>query len=356
MNFFPSNRNLENRMNAANDRARKKAWPALVLSLLTLFPKTAFAASDDKIIAAAKQERALTLWTSSDLRTATALVQRFEKTYPFLKVNVFRTGTGALHNKITTEALAGQHNWDVMNTLMPTRELIDRKLLARHISPEAAMLADQGLRDPAGYWTAIYAIPYVLGYNTNLVKAPEAPKSYDELLGPQWKGGKISIDQDGYELLQGLVQSWGKEKAVDYLKRLALQQPVSRRGNSLRVQLAAAGEHPLLITMASPLQLARRDGAPLNWIALEPVPVSFHAIAVAEHAAHPNAAKLYVDFVLSREGQETLRGVQRIPVRKDVDADPPNLFKGYSRVMLQPVKREDFNEVVALYNRIFGLR
>jgi len=122
------------------------------------------------------------------------------------------------------------------------------------------------------------------------------------------------------------------------------------------VQLAAAGEHPLLITMASPLQLARRDGAPLNWIALEPVPVSFHAIAVAEHAAHANTAKLYVDFILSREGQETLRGVQRIPVRKDVDADPPILFKGYSRIMLQPVKREDFNEVVALYNRIFGLR
>jgi iron(III) transport system substrate-binding protein len=212
------------------------------------------------------------------------------------------------------------------------------------------------LRDSAGHWTAIYAIPYVLGYNTNLVKAQDAPKNYDELLGAQWKGGKISIDQDGYEVLQGLIHSWGKEKAVDYLKQLASQQPVARRGNSLRVQLAAAGEHPLLITMASPLQLARRDGAPLNWIALEPVPVSFHAIAVAEHGARANAAKLYVDFVLSREGQETLRGVQRIPVRKDVEADPPNLFKGYRRIMLQPVKKEDFNEVVTLYNRIFGLR
>jgi len=343
-------------MSTRKDGGKKSAWPALFLMILFLLPHAVLAASDDKLIEAAKKDRALTLWTSSDLRTATALVQRFEKNYPFLKVNIFRTGTGALHNKITTESLAGQHNWDVMNTLMPTRELIDRKLFARYSSPEAAMLADQGLRDPAGHWTAIYAIPYVLGYNTNLVKAQDAPKSYDELLGAQWKGGKISIDQDGYELLQGLIHSWGKERAVDYLKRLASQQPVARRGNSLRVQLAAAGEHPLLITMASPLQLARRDGAPLNWIALEPVPVSFHAIAIAEHAAHANAAKLYVDFILSREGQETLRGVQRIPVRKDVEADPPILFKGYNRIMLQPVKKEDFNEIVALYNRIFGLR
>jgi iron(III) transport system substrate-binding protein len=338
--------------------ARSSQWARLALFLLisTTLPHAAFAASDAKLTELAKQERTLTLWTSSDLRTATALVQRFEKKYPFLKVNIFRTGTGALHNKITTEALAGQHNWDVMNTLMPTRELIDRKLLARYTSPEGAMLLDQGLRDPAGYWTAIYAIPFVLGYNTNLVKPAEAPKSYSELLNAQWKGSKISIDQDGYELVQGLVLAWGKEKAVEYLKKLAAQQPVSRRGNSLRVQLVAAGEHPLLISMASPIQLARRDGAPINWLPLEPVPVSFHAIALAEHAARPNAAKFYIDFVLSREGQEALRGVQRIPVRKDVDADPPTLIRGYERVMLQPIKKEDFNEVLALYNSIFKLR
>src|SRR5688572_6206210 len=140
---------MENRMSTRKDGGKKSAWPALFLMILTLLPHAVLAASDDKLIEAAKKERAVTLWTSSDLRTATALVQRFEKNYPFLKVNVFRTGTGALHNKITTESLAGQHNWDVMNTLMPTRELIDRKLLARYSSPEAAMLADQGLRDPA---------------------------------------------------------------------------------------------------------------------------------------------------------------------------------------------------------------
>ena len=331
-------------------------WIAALLALVSLLSSPLYGASDWKTVEAAKKDGELMLWTSSDLRTVNRLVERFGQKYPFLKVKVFRTGTGALHNKITTEALAGQHNWDVMNTLMPTRDLIDRKLLARYSSPEAGMLLDQTLRDPTGYWTAIYAIPFVLGYNTNLVKPADAPKNYAELLDAQWKGGKISIDQDGYELLQGLILSWGKDKALDYLKRLALQQPVPRRGNSLRVQLVSAGEHPLLISMASPIQLARREGAPINWIPLEPVPVSFHAIALSEHAGHPNAAKLYIDFVLSREGQETLRSVQRIPVRKDVEADPPTLFKGYNRIMLQPMKNEEFSEILSLYKNLFSVR
>ena len=75
------------------------------------------------------------------------------------------------------------------------------------------------------------------------------------------------------------------------------------------MQLVVAGEHPLLITMASPVQLARREGAPIQWVALEPVPESFHAIALAERVAHPSTARLYIDFVLSHEGQETLQSV-----------------------------------------------
>ena len=94
-----------------------------------LFSPMVDAASDPAIIEAAKKEGQLTLWTSSDLRTASRVVERFEQKYSFLKVKIFRTGTGALHNKMITEALAGQQNWDVMNSQMFTRDLIKRKLL-----------------------------------------------------------------------------------------------------------------------------------------------------------------------------------------------------------------------------------
>ncbi len=312
--------------------------------------------SDPKVIEAAKGESALTLWTTSDLRQVTKLAKGFEKKYPFLKVKLFRTGTVPLHNKIITEALAGKHNWDVMNSTLHTLDLIERKLVTRYKSPEASMLLDQNMMDKKGYWTAIYAVPYVLGFNKNLVKAAEVPRSYEELLSPKWKGKKISIDNHGYELLQGLSIAWGKEKAEAFLRKLAAQDPVPRRGNSLRVQLVVAGEYPVLIAMASPIQRATRKGAPIDWVPLEPVPVGSMAIMLAAHAAHPNAGKLYIDFVLSREGQEILRDAQRIPVRKDVNADPPRLIKGYDRVMLHPMETKKYDEIVKLYKEIFKLR
>ena len=188
-----------------------------------------------------------------------------------------------------------------------------------------------------------------------MVKAAEVPKTYEELLSARWKGSNISIDQDGYEFLQGLVLTWGKEKAVGFLKRLAAQNPTPRRGNSLRVQLVVAGEYPLLITMASPVQLARREGAPIQWIPLEPVPVSFHAIALAERAAHPNAGKLYIDFILSREGQEALAACKGFRCR-NVEADPPNRSKVMTASCCGPWKKKSLTKSSSSINRssIFG--
>ncbi|MBI4525829.1 MAG: extracellular solute-binding protein [Deltaproteobacteria bacterium] len=326
-------------------------WIALLVVSSLLY-----GASDPKIIEAAKGERELTVWTTSDLRQVTKIVESFEKKYPFLKVKLYRTGTAPLHNKIITEALAGKHNWDVSNSTLQTHDLFERKMVAKYKSPQTSMLLDPEMLNKEGHWTAIYVVPFVLGFNTNLVKAQDAPKTYDDLLSSKWKDKMISIDSEGYELLQGLSTAWGKEKAVAFLKKLAAQDPVSRRGNSLRVELATGGEFPVLIAMASPIQRAASKGAPIDWVPLEPVPVTSMAIMLAEHAPHPNAGKLYIDFILSRDGQEILRSEQRIPVRKDVEADPPRLIKGYKRVMLHPMKASEYEEIVRLYREIFNIR
>lgn len=327
-----------------------------IVAVFLIFAAELYGAPDPKTIDAAKTEGELNLWTTSDLRQVTRLAKRFEEKYPFLKVNIFRTGTVSLHNKIITEALAGQHSWDVSNSILHTLDLIQRGLIGKYKSPEADMLLDAKMMDEEGHWTAIYAVPFVLGYNTKLVKAAEIPKTYEELLRPKWRGQKISIDNQGYEVLQGLSIAWGKEKAETYLRKLAAQNPVPRRGNSLRVQLVVAGEFPVLMAMASPIQRATRKGAPIDWTPLEPVPVTFMSIMLAANAAHPNAGKLYIDFVLSQEGQEILRDVQRIPVRKDVEPDPPRLIRGYERVMLHPMTAKEYDEMVKLYKDIFAVR
>jgi ABC-type Fe3+ transport system substrate-binding protein len=77
---------------------------------------------------------------------------------------------------------------------------------------------------------------------------------------------------------------------------------------------------------------------------------------LAAKAPHPNAGKLFVDFLLSQEGQKMLVGFRRIPVRGDVDADPPRLFKGYKRIVEHPEDYKDFAQTIKLYQEIFGLR
>jgi hypothetical protein len=195
-----------------------------------------------------------------------------------------------------------------------------------------------------------------LGYNTNLVKPAEVPKTYEELLSARWKGNNISIDQEGYELLQGLVLSWGKEKAAGFLKKLAAQNPTPRRGNSLRVQLVVAGEYPLLITMASPVQLARREGAPIQWIPLEPVPgqLSRHCVGRARGSSKRRETVYRLCPVTRRPGSAPQRTKDSgAPRRRGRSAE---LDQGYARVMLRPMEKEEFDEVVELYKQIFNLR
>ena len=314
------------------------------------------AASDPALIEAAKKEGELALWTASDLQQVTRMGQQFEKKFPFLKVNVYRSGAASLQSKILTEAMAGKHSWDVTNFSFETiLGLIERKLVARYRSPERNMLYEDMI-DSEGYWTAIYPQPTILGYNTNHVKKADVPRTYSDLLAPKWKGKKISVDNDGLGLLLALSIAWGKEKAVGYLKQLAANQPVPGRGHSFRVQQIAAGEYDLTLAYANPIQAAKFQGAPIDWVVLEPVPISLNTIMLAEHAPHPSAGKLYIDFILSREGQETLKSLQRIPARRDVEPDPPGLIRGYKRIVFQPVKREEYSENDKLYKEIFGIR
>lgn len=314
------------------------------------------AGSDPALIEAAKKEGEVVYYTTMTLSQSEKVVKKFEQKYPFIKVDFFRTGGGPLLNKIQTEARGGMHAWDVVSgrgeMVLP---LMEDKFLAPYRSPESKFIS-QDLVDDQGYWTAYYVNPYVLGYNANLVKKEDVPKTYEQLLDPKWKGKKISIDDEAFGLLSGLIGAWGKEKAVSYFKKLAAQDPVVMRGNTNRVQLTVAGEYSLIIAYAPTIQRETSRGAPIDWVPLEPVPVQVNPAMLAVKAPHPNAGKLFIDFLLSKEGQKMLVGFKRVPVREDVDPDPPRLFKGYKRIVEHPEEYKNFSETVKLYQEIFNLR
>lgn len=313
-------------------------------------------APNPKTIEGAKKEGELIWYTTMTLDQSKGVVDRFQKKYPYIKPTLFRTGGGPLLNKILTEARGGLYAWDVAvgrgEMVLP---LMEKKLIAPYRSPETKMI-DEDLVDNESYWTAYYVNSYVLGYNTKLVKKEDVPKTYEALLNPKWKGGQISVDTEAYGMLQGLTGLWGKEKAVAYFRKLAALDPVPKRGNTERVQLTVAGEYPLIIAYNQTIQRMTSRGAPIDWVPLEPAVVQVNPVMLAAKAPHPNAAKLFIDFILSKEGQQLLTTFQRIPVRKDVDPDPARLFRGYKRVIENPEGYKNFDETVRLYLEIFKLR
>jgi iron(III) transport system substrate-binding protein len=329
----------------------------LVLTVALLAPAMLWAQSapNAKLIEAAKQEGVLVYYTTMTLDQSKSVADRFEKRYG-IKVTVFRTGGGPLLNKIFTESRGGRHDWDVVvgrgEMVLP---MMQRKLLASYKSPETKMI-DEQLVDKEGFWSAYYVNSYVLGWNTKLVKREDVPKSYDALLNPKWKGGQISLDTEAYGMFEGLKGAWGKEKALDYFKKLASLDPVLKRGNTERVQLAVAGEYPLIVAYNQTIQRMTSRGAPIDWLPLEPAVTQVNPAMIGAKAPHPNAARLFYDFMLSKEGQEMLRGMQRIPVRKDVDPDPPRLFRGFKYVIENPEDYQDFDATVKQYLDIFKLR
>ncbi|HTF92055.1 MAG TPA: extracellular solute-binding protein, partial [Verrucomicrobiae bacterium] len=261
---------------------------------------------DPKIVQAARKEGEVVWYTTMSADQSTSFMERFQRKYPYLKPSIIRLGGNALLSRITTEAKAGRTYFDVVHgTGEIVLPLMNMGLLASYVSPERKMIPED-LKDKKGFWTSVYVNSIVLGYNTNLTKGQPLPRSYEDLLQPRWKGRKISVDSTYATFLQGLISAWGKDKALDYLKKLAEQEPVVMRGSTVRAQLAAAGEFPLVIAYANIIQYLTEKGAPVDWLPLEPAVISVNTVMAGAKTSHPNAAKLFIDFTLSKEGQEKL--------------------------------------------------
>jgi hypothetical protein len=120
-------------------------------------------------------------------------------------------------------------------------------------------------------------------------------------------------------------------------------------------QLLAVGEFPLAIAYTHTVEWSRSQGTPVDWVNLEPVVIKFDGIMLGSKAANPNAAKLFIDFILSQAGQELLQSFSRVTLRDGVEPNPPRLIKGFKRIVLHPEKAQDAQQSLKTYRQIFGL-
>ena len=155
--------------------------------LLHSFAIAANAQTQDQLIAGAKSEGKLVIYASSAVQQLQLYLAAFNKRYPFLKTEYFRTDKQKLVTRVLLEEQAKQRLADVVHTsVIETHILKKRGALSRYVPLESASYPSQ-YKDPEGFWTSVYASGTLMGFNSRQVKRAEAPKTYEDLLNPKWK-------------------------------------------------------------------------------------------------------------------------------------------------------------------------
>ncbi len=316
----------------------------------------AWGQSDDraKQIEAAKKEGKLRWYTSTNLTESKPLLDDFEKQYSFIKGEIFRASGEKTLNRIATETRAGRWDFDLV-TVSEVDALQDAKMLAPYKSPEARNYIPE-FKDPNGYWTAVYTNYATIGYNTKLVAEKDAPKQWEDLLDPKWRG-KISIDQEQYSWFGTLHKAWGRERAQKYMRALAKQNIEWRKGHTLIAQLMSAGEFPVAVIYAHRTEEMKQRGAPIEWVnTVNPLVVTLNSAGLSVKPPHPNTARLFIDFLLSKPAQQRLRALRRIPARPDVEAFSPRMEQSKLKLTTAPSETgAQYREVVKEFREVFGL-
>jgi iron(III) transport system substrate-binding protein len=266
------------------------------------------------IEAGARKEGKLTWYTSLAGDIIDRLLGGFKEKYPFIQTDVFRGAENELLTRITQEAQAGQHSFDVMESqYTPVRILFDAKLLTPYYSSSLADI-------PADFKTVVgnnavnsatVRISYIsFGYNTSLLPESAVPKTQDDLMSPAL-AGKLALagSSTGHRWIGAVLEARGNDAGRKWLTDFAAnQKPVVQQvsGKAL-LDLIAKGE-----LVASPtifedhVSIASESKAPVKWVPIEPVTANIGQGALAAHAPHPNAALLFLDYLLG-DGQKVLK-------------------------------------------------
>jgi len=272
---------------------------------------------EQRLLEMAKQEGTLTLYTSLAPTESRPLAEAFEKKYG-VKVDLWRSQSERVVQRVVTEAQAGRHAVDVIATNGPEMEALAREqVLTPFFTPHAADLPAASIPRHR-LWLPDRLQFFVVGYNTNLVKREELPKSIRGFADPKWKG-KLGIEAGDGEWMATLVKKWGEAEGMAFFRKLSEMRPEVRKGHVLLAQLIAAGEIPVCLTAYSAnVETLKRKGAPIDYAPIDAI-ARPQGIGIAKNAPHPAAALLFADFVLSAEdGQKLYESMGRPPVNRKI--------------------------------------
>jgi iron(III) transport system substrate-binding protein len=274
-----------------------------------------------ELMAPARAEGVLTVYGSMNEQEALPLWRLFEQSSG-IKTEYVRASDTALIGRIVIERRAQQRSWDLLVSTAVGR--LPPEFLAPIDPPQARQIRPEA-RDSNRRWYGVYANYNTPAYNTRLVKPAELPQSYEEFAARKEWVGKIALDQGDVQWLNAMFTHYGEARARTLLKEItATLNPVIVDGHLALARSVAAGEYAVALNnyLNLTLNLQLAGGATDFW-PLEPVALFFGQVGVSTMAAHPNAAQLAANFLLSKEAQQMLPRAGRVPVRPDVPTNPP---------------------------------
>jgi len=314
---------------------------AAVGAALLMTSATVFAQSEQELYDKAKTERKVSLYTDIQVEVVQAVIEGFKKKYPGVDVDFYRGDSGQVTQRFETESAAGRHDADVVTvTDRQSKTFYAKGFTVPYKSRNAERLPAE-LRGKDDAWTTYGTVQLGIAWNSDLVKDADAPKTWDDFLQPKW-AGKLGIQDP----LQGggagiwvatMYGLWGEQKWSDYMKRLGAQKPRYARYLEVRDMLAGGEIQAQLVAYPAFTQPVIDKGAPIKWALIDPALFTGLTLNLSKNAPRPNAGKLFIDYVISEEGQKILADKAQVPA---LASALPAVYQPITKVKLVPQAHE----------------
>lgn len=256
--------------------------------------------------AAAVKEGELMLYTGFPEKEINTILAAFGQKYPGIKGSVLRDTGTAIAQRFETETRANRHAADLIaaGAMPQIPKWREQGMLASFNLPEMQQYADK-YKDKDGYWVWTALSGYGLMYNTSLVSDADAPKSWESVFDPKWKGKLAMVPPWAADTpLEWAYYVENELKIADAAKKMAAQEPLLASVGANAAQAVVSGERSVGLTQDWVFVGLKSKGAPIGFLyPSEGATITSRPVVLSSKAPHPNAAKLFLNWFLSTEGQ-----------------------------------------------------
>lgn len=298
-------------MNKFSEKEGKKMTRFLgsLLAALFFFWVNSASAQDASLVEAAKKEGKVVWYTSLALPSSTMIANLFMNKYRGIEVEVHRTGSQRVLQRVMQEVSAGIKNVDIIHTSDGGHfVLLKKKTLLAKYAPRGLESFPSGFKDKDGYYYGMRATLSVIAYNPKVVTDKEAPKTWKDLLDPKWRGKMVTAHPSYSGIIATHVQAIVNLYGWDYFKELARNKLHLVQSANDPAGVVASGERPVGANGAEYFYYkTMKQGNPLKIVyPKEGIPLVVSPVAIAKDAPHPSASKLFMDFIFTKESLQTM--------------------------------------------------